>query len=121
MTTTTNAMFRSDFNALSLEALTAVHGGFSFESALVSGAQWAGVGAATGAAIGAPTGAAVGGFATSPALGVGAFPGLVAARRSAARSAARPAGSTASAATSTTSCFRAPPLRRLRRAELTDA
>jgi len=78
MTTTTNAMFRSDFNALSLEALTAVHGGFSFESALVSGAQWAGVGAATGAAIGAPTGAAVGGFATSPALGVGAFPGLVA-------------------------------------------
>jgi hypothetical protein len=78
MTTTIDAMFRSDFHALSLEALTAVHGGFSIGDALGSGAQWAGVGAATGAAIGAPTGAVVGGFATSPALGVGAFPGLVA-------------------------------------------
>lgn len=63
-------------HTITLDALAQVSGAFSFERAFVSGAQWAPVGAAAGGAIGSPVGAAIGGLATSPALGVGAIPGL---------------------------------------------
>jgi hypothetical protein len=78
ITTSSNAFPFDSFRSITLDELAAVQGGFSFLQALAAGAQGAGLGAATGGAIGVPVGAAIGGFATSPALGVGALPGALA-------------------------------------------
>jgi hypothetical protein len=64
-----------NFDTIDLDILAGVSGAYSLEHAMISGAQWAPVGAAAGAAIGAPTGAVVGALGAVPTLGTSAVAG----------------------------------------------